>query len=70
MLLAPLVQKFPFDPESVLVPVTNVGTGTQVIGIKRSLPVKTLDEFFAYAKANPGKLNFGSNEAGAGFSSI
>ena len=36
---------------------TNVGTGTQMIAIRRSLPVKTLAEFIAHAKANPGKLN-------------
>ena len=57
-LLTPLVQPLPFDPEQQLVPVTNVGTGSQVVAIKKSLPVKTLPEFFAYAKANPGKLNY------------
>ena len=56
--LTPLVQKMPFDPEKKLMPVTNVATGAQVIAIKGSLPVKTLSEFFAYAKANPGKLNY------------
>ena len=35
-----------------------MGTGTQMIAIKRELPVKNLPEFIAYAKANPGKLNF------------
>src|SRR3954470_866104 len=58
LLLTPLVQKVNFDAEKQLVPITNVGTGTQVIAIRRSLPVKTLPEFIAYAKANPGKLNF------------
>lgn len=56
--LTPLVQKLDFDPAKQLVPITNVGTGTQVIAIKRSLPVSTLAEFLAYAKSNPGKLNF------------
>src|SRR3954464_7056530 len=58
LLLTPLVQKVTFDAAKQLVPVTSGGTGTQVIAIRRSLPVKTLDEFIAYAKANPGKLNF------------
>ena len=58
LLLTPMVQKVPFDADKQLVPVVNVGTGTQVIAIRRSLPVKTLAEFLAYAKANPGKLNF------------
>jgi tripartite-type tricarboxylate transporter receptor subunit TctC len=58
LLLTPMVQKVPFDADKQLVPVVNVGTGTQVIAIRRSLPVTTLPEFIAYAKANPGKLNF------------
>jgi tripartite-type tricarboxylate transporter receptor subunit TctC len=56
--LTPQLQKLSFDPRRQLVPITNMGTGTQMIGIKRSLPVRTLPEFIAYAKANPGKLNF------------
>jgi tripartite-type tricarboxylate transporter receptor subunit TctC len=59
LLLTPMVQKVPFDADKQLVPVVNVGTGTQVIAIRRSLPVTTLAEFIAHAKANPGKLNFG-----------
>src|SRR6185436_1782278 len=58
IVLTPQLQKLSFDPEKQLVPITNVGTGTQMIAIKRELPVKTLPEFIAYAKANPGKLNF------------
>jgi tripartite-type tricarboxylate transporter receptor subunit TctC len=56
--LTPQVQKLNFDPTKQLVPITNMGTGTQMIAIKRELPAKTLPEFIAYAKANPGKLNF------------
>jgi tripartite-type tricarboxylate transporter receptor subunit TctC len=56
--LTPQLQKLNFNPEQQLVPITNVGTGTQMIAIKRELPVKTLPELIAYAKANPGKLNF------------
>ena len=56
--LTPQVQKLNFDPAKQLVPIVNMGTGTQMIGIKRDLPAKTLPEFIAYAKANPGKLNF------------
>jgi tripartite-type tricarboxylate transporter receptor subunit TctC len=56
--LTPQVQKLNFDPLKQLVPITNMGTGTQMIAIKRSLPATTLAEFIAYVKANPGKLNF------------
>jgi tripartite-type tricarboxylate transporter receptor subunit TctC len=58
IVLTPQLQKLNFDPMKQLVPITNMGTGTQMIGIKRSLPAKNLAEFVAYAKANPGKLNF------------
>jgi tripartite-type tricarboxylate transporter receptor subunit TctC len=56
--LTPQLEKLDFDPVKQLEPITNVGTGAQVIAIKRSLPATTLPEFIAYAKANPGKLNF------------
>jgi tripartite-type tricarboxylate transporter receptor subunit TctC len=56
--LTPQVQNIEFDPMKQLVPITNVGTGAQVMAIKHSLPVTNLSEFLAYAKANPGKLNF------------
>jgi tripartite-type tricarboxylate transporter receptor subunit TctC len=59
IVLTPQLQKLSFDPMKQLVPITNMGTGTQMIGIKRSLPAQNLAEFVAYAKANPGKLNFG-----------
>ena len=59
VLLTPLVQPAQFDPDK-LVPVTNVGTGSQVAVVKSGLPVKTLPELIAYAKANPGKLNWAS----------
>jgi tripartite-type tricarboxylate transporter receptor subunit TctC len=58
VVLTPQLQKLNFDPGKQLVPITNMGTGTQMIAIKRGLPVKNLPEFIAYAKANPGKLNF------------
>ena len=58
ILLTPLVQKMNFDPDNIFTPVTNVGTGSQVVAVKRSLPVNNLAEFLAYAKANPRKLNY------------
>ena len=43
-----------------LVPITNVGTGTQIVAVHRSIPATSLAELIAYAKANPGKLNYTS----------
>jgi tripartite-type tricarboxylate transporter receptor subunit TctC len=56
--LTPQLQKLSYDPVKQLVPVVNVGTGTQTLAVNRKVPVTTLAELIAYAKANPGKLNF------------
>jgi tripartite-type tricarboxylate transporter receptor subunit TctC len=54
-----------FDPLKNLTPVSLVGITPLIIAINKSLPVKDLKEFIAYAKANPGKLSFGSSGIGA-----
>ena len=55
--LTPLLQKVDFDPDKDLIPITNIGTGAQVLAIRKSLPVTNLAELVDYAKAHPGKLN-------------
>jgi tripartite-type tricarboxylate transporter receptor subunit TctC len=58
--IAPLVNKtFTYDALTDFVPIASVGTSSNVLVIVPSIPAKTLPEFVAYAKANPGKLNFG-----------
>jgi len=64
--LAPLVQKINYDPDKDLIPVTEFGTGPQILGVKADLPVNTLKEFIDYAKANPGKLSY----AGVGVQTV
>jgi tripartite-type tricarboxylate transporter receptor subunit TctC len=48
-----------FDPVKAFVPVAPLAEYFHVIVISPALPAKTLPEFVAYAKANPGRLNFG-----------
>jgi tripartite-type tricarboxylate transporter receptor subunit TctC len=48
-----------YDPEKDFVPVTNVVSGPQVLTVPVKSPFKTVKELIDYAKANPGKLNFG-----------
>jgi tripartite-type tricarboxylate transporter receptor subunit TctC len=62
--VAPFAQKVGYDPIKDIAPVSIVSTIVQAVVVKKALPVKTIAELVAYAKANPGKLNFGS--AGAG----
>jgi tripartite-type tricarboxylate transporter receptor subunit TctC len=57
-------QKVSYDPLRDLAPVGIVSSIAQVVIVKKDLPAKTLAEFVSYAKANPGKLNYGSSGAG------
>jgi len=58
--IAPLVNKtFTYDPLKDFVPIATVASGGLMLVIAPEVPAKTLQEFVAHAKANPGKLNFG-----------
>ena len=59
-----LYKNLGYDPEKDFEPITMVGTQTNVLYVHPSLPAKTLGELIAYAKANPGKLSFGSGGNG------
>jgi tripartite-type tricarboxylate transporter receptor subunit TctC len=48
-----------------LAPITQLVAQPNVLVVPRELPVKNVEELIAYAKANPGKLNYGSSGAGA-----
>jgi len=58
-----LYKNIGYDPVKGLVPVATVSLGAMVLVVSPKVPVKTLREFIAYAKANPGKLNFGAGTA-------
>jgi tripartite-type tricarboxylate transporter receptor subunit TctC len=55
-----LMAKLPYDPLKDLAPVARLGVFVNVLVVSPKLPVKTLDELIAYARANPGKLSFAS----------
>ncbi|MGQ3297275.1 Bug family tripartite tricarboxylate transporter substrate binding protein [Reyranella sp.] len=57
--------KLKFDPVSGFAPVSLVGVAPLIICVTNGLPVKNVAELIAYAKANPGKLSFGSSGVGA-----
>ncbi len=56
--------KLPFDPVNDLAGITMVGEGPFLLVVHPSLPVKTVKELIALARAKPGHLNYGS--AGSG----
>ncbi len=56
--------KLPYDPIRDFAGVAHIGTVEYVLMINPRIPAKTVGEFVAYAKANPGKLNYST--AGSG----
>jgi tripartite-type tricarboxylate transporter receptor subunit TctC len=55
-----LYSKMPFDAETAFIPVSNVADMSMLVVVNPKVEAKTLGELVAFAKANPGKLNFGS----------
>jgi tripartite-type tricarboxylate transporter receptor subunit TctC len=62
--IAPFAQKIGYDPMKDLMAIGIVSSIAQTVIVKKGLPVKTMAEFVSYAKANPGKLNYGSSGVG------
>ena len=54
----------PYDPEKDLLPVAKVAVIPLVLAVTPGLNIKTVKELIAYAKANPGKLSYGSSGPG------
>ena len=63
---ASLYKSLPFDPIEDFTPVSLIGREPGVLVVHPSLPVKTLQEFVAYAKARPGKVDYASSGNGSG----
>ena len=57
---APLLQKLPYDVQQDLAPVIITSSQPNVLAVNAELPVKTVPELVAYAKAHPGKLSYAS----------
>src|ERR1700744_695493 len=61
---AALFANLSFDPAS-LEPVAIMAIGTNILAVRNSLPVKTVADLIAYAKANPGKMSYASQGNGS-----
>jgi tripartite-type tricarboxylate transporter receptor subunit TctC len=61
---ATLYDKLAYDPVRDFAPVAVVGRAPNIMVINPKVPAKSVPEFIAYAKANPGKVNMGSSGIG------
>ncbi|MGF6346043.1 tripartite-type tricarboxylate transporter receptor subunit TctC [Variovorax sp. W2I14] len=59
-----LYKNMTYDPLADLVPVVQIADVPNVLVVNPEVPAKTMEEFIAYAKANPNKLNYGSTGIG------
>lgn len=60
----PALYKLSFDPLKDVAPISMVATGPSIVAVHPSLPVKSIKELIEYAKANPGRINYGSGGQG------
>jgi len=61
----PLLSKVPYSVERDFVPVSLISTGPNILVVNANSPFKSLGEILAYARANPGKLNYGTSGPGS-----
>ena len=59
-----LYGKLPYNPLTDLVPIVQIADVPNVLVVHPSVPAQSLEELVTYAKANPGKLNYGSTGIG------
>jgi tripartite-type tricarboxylate transporter receptor subunit TctC len=62
---ATLYEKLPFDFMRDMLPVAGIAQAPSAFAVNSSVPTKTVPEFIAYAKANPGRINMGSAGVGS-----
>lgn len=60
-----LYKKLPYDHIRDFAAISMIGTVPNVLVVHASMPVKTVKEFLAHAKANPGKVSYGSSGIGS-----
>ena len=60
----PAIHKLPYDPVKSLAPISLIASGGNVIAVHPSLPIKTVKELIAVAKAKPGQLRYASSGIG------
>ena len=61
----PLLSKVPYSMEKDFVPVSLISTGPNVLVVNSAWQAKSFDEVLAFARANPGKLSYGTSGPGS-----
>jgi tripartite-type tricarboxylate transporter receptor subunit TctC len=61
----PLLSKVPYNIEKDFIAVSMVSTGPNVLVVRTDSPFQSLNDVIAYARANPGKLNYGTSGPGS-----
>jgi tripartite-type tricarboxylate transporter receptor subunit TctC len=65
-LVTPLLQSVPYDPIRDFSPITLISTSPNIVVVHPSVPVRSIKELVALAKARPGELNYASTAPGSG----
>lgn len=60
-----MFKEMPFNPDTDLAPIITVSQSPIALVVHKSVPISTLAEYIAYAKANPEKMAYGSSGAGS-----
>lgn len=60
-----LYKKLPYDSKRDFTPISMIGTTPNILVINPAVPARTVAEFIAFLKANPGRANYGSSGIGA-----
>jgi tripartite-type tricarboxylate transporter receptor subunit TctC len=61
----PLLSKVPYNVEKDFIAVSMISQGPNVLTVKADSPFRSLNEIISYAKANPGKLSYGTSGPGS-----
>jgi tripartite-type tricarboxylate transporter receptor subunit TctC len=61
----PLLSPVPYNIEKDFIPVSQISAGPNVLVVRADAPFNSLSDIIAYAKANPGKLNYGTSGPGS-----
>ena len=61
----PLLSKVPYNIEKDFIPVSMISTGPNVLVVRTDSPFRSLTSIIAYARVNPGKLNYGTSGPGS-----